>query len=77
MNASAQRLLQEAMSLSVGERADLAAELLASLDPNADPDADRLWEEEIERRVAELDSGTASTIPWHEVRARLRARSDG
>ena len=31
------------------------------------------WYREIERRASELDSGTAQTIPWKLVRARLRA----
>lgn len=32
------------------------------------------WYREIERRASELDSGTAETIPWELMRARLRAR---
>jgi putative addiction module component (TIGR02574 family) len=32
------------------------------------------WHHEIERRALELDSGTAETVPWEIVRARLRAR---
>ena len=34
------------------------------------------WVAEIERRVAELDSGTATTVPWEEVKARLLANLD-
>jgi len=26
------------------------------------------WAREIERRVAELDAGTAQTVPWHRIR---------
>lgn len=32
------------------------------------------WYREIERRASELDCGTAETIPWESVRARLHAR---
>ena len=32
------------------------------------------WRVEIERRMAELDSGTVKTIPWEELRARLYRR---
>jgi putative addiction module component (TIGR02574 family) len=28
------------------------------------------WDEEIKRRIEELDSGKAKTIPWEEVRER-------
>jgi putative addiction module component (TIGR02574 family) len=34
------------------------------------------WDEEIERRIREIDSGAVQTIPWEEVRARLHARLD-
>jgi putative addiction module component (TIGR02574 family) len=77
MHDAAQRLLQEAMTLPVPERADLAAELLASLDPTVDDDAELLWQQEIGRRVSALEAGTAVTVPWEEVHARLRARLDG
>jgi hypothetical protein len=32
------------------------------------------WEKEINRRVAELDAGSAKTVPWTEVRRRLLAK---
>ena len=32
------------------------------------------WRVEIERRMAELDSGAVEAIPWKEVRARLHRR---
>ena len=34
------------------------------------------WLEEIERRLAELDSGTAKTVPWPTVQAELLRRVD-
>jgi putative addiction module component (TIGR02574 family) len=51
--------------------------MIASLDdePANDPaDVDRAWDEEIRRRVAELDSGTAELTPADEVFAEIRAR---
>jgi len=32
------------------------------------------WNDEIARRIAELDSGKAKTIPWEEVRQRISAK---
>lgn len=32
------------------------------------------WAREIERRVAELDAGTAKTVPWSQVRDEALAR---
>lgn len=51
---TAEVLLQEALKLPRRERADLAAELLASLDDELidDPqDLEKAWAEEIERRA--------------------------
>ncbi len=32
------------------------------------------WEEESGRRVRELEEGSVTTIPWSEVREKVRAR---
>ena len=32
------------------------------------------WAREIERRVAELDAGTAATVPWSQIRDEALAR---
>jgi len=37
-------------------------------------DAPRAWDDEIARRIEELDSGKAKTIPWDEVRRRVAAK---
>jgi putative addiction module component (TIGR02574 family) len=42
-------------------------------DPTTEQDVEEAWMREIERRTAALDAGTAETIPWETVRARLRA----
>ena len=67
-------ILEEALALPSGERAALAAPLLDSLDTNVDDDAEAGWAIEVNRRVAELDSGAVKTVPWAEVRRRLAAR---
>jgi putative addiction module component (TIGR02574 family) len=61
-------LLEKALSLSEQERADLACSLIESLDPSVDPGAEDAWNKEIARRLADLDSGKAKTVPWEEVR---------
>jgi putative addiction module component (TIGR02574 family) len=71
MNAFTQKLLEQALSLDEGERADLAAELIASLEDADSQAADELWRQEILRRVAELDRGEAQTFSWPEVRESL------
>lgn len=74
---SVQELEAEALKLPTGERARLAHRLIISLDEDADEDpaeVERAWGEEIRRRLAEVDAGTAELIPAEEVFAELRAR---
>lgn len=35
---------------------------------------DELWEQELERRIADLDSGKVKAVAWEEVCARLRKK---
>jgi putative addiction module component (TIGR02574 family) len=53
------------------DRAWLAVEILASLDGPADAGVESAWEEEIDRRVAEIESGAVELVDWQVVRARL------
>ncbi len=69
-----QRLRSEALNLSEEERAELAHELVISLDGSRDPDVEEAWDKEILRRLAEVDSGTANVIDREEFRRRVRAR---
>ena len=76
MSPRAQELLREAMALPVKERADLAAELLASLDDAAadDPaEVEAAWAAEIERRARQVMTGETAGIPWEDVRRRAEA----
>jgi len=73
MSRDTAEILKEALALPAEARAALADSLLDSLDVEVDEDAEAAWQREIQRRVAELDSKTASPIPWSEVRSRLMA----
>jgi putative addiction module component (TIGR02574 family) len=66
-------LLQQALTLTEEERADLAASLLNSLDASPDPDAESSWQEEVSRRTSDLDSGKTKTIPWQDVQSQVSA----
>ncbi|MEI6452725.1 MAG: addiction module protein [Actinomycetes bacterium] len=67
-------LKAEALRLAPEGRADLARELLASLDALSDSEIERLWLDEAERRLAQLESGNATADPSDVVLARVRAR---
>ncbi len=71
MTDATRNVLAEALRLDVDARAELAAELLASLDGPADPDAEAAWAVEIERRVAAIEAGTMALESWEDVRRRI------
>jgi len=64
-------VLADALRLDEDARAELAAELLASLDGPPDPDAESAWDVEIERRIAAIEAGTIPLEPWEQVRRRI------
>jgi putative addiction module component (TIGR02574 family) len=71
MTEAAERLLAEALRLSEEDRGDLAEELLDSLGPDPFEGDEAVWEEELRRRLEEVNSGKAEMIPWSEVRRHL------
>ena len=74
MTNQAAALLQEVLALPEEDRADVAAELLASLDAPApdDPAAARsLWAQELESRARRMLSGEVAGEDWASVRQRL------
>jgi putative addiction module component (TIGR02574 family) len=71
MSTSTEELLHAALRLDDSERASLAGALIESLHPPAPAGVEEAWEVVIERRVRELEAGTARTIPWSKVRACL------
>jgi len=74
MAKSARELFEEAMRLDPKERATLMRLLVDSLDGESEEGAEAAWKAEIERRIAELDSGQVEAVPWEELRARLYQR---
>ena len=72
MGKSGEKLLEDALKLGLPERAELAAELLASLDGAPDDDAEAAWAAEIQRRAERARSGADRGRPWSEVRDQIR-----
>ena len=80
MTSRAQELLRDALALPADERADVAAELLASLDEPAPTEAtavEALWAREIERRARRVMAGESAGEPWDDVRKRVVRRLAG
>ena len=64
----------EALELPLTARAELASQLLDSLDEISEEESDALWAEEAERRYAGYKAGEIKAAPAEEVFARLRSR---
>ena len=76
MTAESPSLEEQARNLAPNERARLALKLIESLDPGEDEDADELWLDEAERRLADYDSGKTVARPaddaFSEIKQRLK-----
>jgi putative addiction module component (TIGR02574 family) len=71
MSSLIDELSRKARALPPEERIRLAEELLSSVQ-DSDEEIEAAWAEEIERRLAEVESGTAKLIPAEEVFAEIR-----
>jgi hypothetical protein len=67
------KLIDEALSLPVEERALVVDSLLKSLN-TPDPDIDKKWIEVAKRRLGELRSGKIKPVPGNEVFDRVHER---
>ena len=73
-NQELDELRTELLGLSEGDRAELALELVSSLDGPPDDGVAEAWDQEILRRLAEVDAGSAEIIDRAEFSRRLRER---
>jgi len=68
------RVIDEALSLPSNVRLSLVEKLLTSLNLPIDEEINRLWAEEAERRVSQIEEGKAKLVPGEEVFAKIRAK---
>lgn len=66
MSTRTTELLQEILSMPPDERAELADDILASLEP-ADPRIMKLWAAEAEDRVAAFERGEIEAVSANSV----------
>ena len=77
MTGRGNQLLRDALVLPVDERADMAAQLLASLDDRSPEDTavvQAAWAREIEARARRVVAGESTAKPWNDVRAQISRR---
>ena len=68
------RVIEETLSLPADLRLSLVEKLLTSLNLPIDEEIDRLWAEEAERRVSQIEEGKIKMFPGDEVFTRIRAK---
>ena len=79
MKATLEQVTREASELSPQDREKLVARLIRDLEPVEDvstEEIEKAWDEEINRRIKEIDSGKVKAIPAEEAFARIQARLD-
>lgn len=64
---------REALSLPARERAELAEQLLSSLDALSEAEIEQLWLQEAARRADEMDRGSTMRVAADEVRRQAQA----
>lgn len=77
MGVMLEELENQALQLTPEERGELIHRLIISLEgePEDTPEAiAKAWDEEIARRVADMDAGRTKWIPADEVMSRLRTK---
>jgi putative addiction module component (TIGR02574 family) len=75
MTAILEKIENEALQLSPKERGELIHRLIMSLEsePEDSPEAiAQAWDEEIARRVADMEAGRTEWVPFDEVMTKLR-----
>ena len=74
MDRTAAEILEDARRLPPSEFDWLIGELLRDGDGSSEAEIEASWKDEVERRVAEVEAGTAVTCSWEELEAELRAQ---
>ena len=74
MSGRSQKVLGEALDLTDEERAEVALELVASLDGPRDADAEDAWVAEIERRARRVLADPDGGEDWSAARAEIEAK---
>ncbi len=74
MSPNAQKIFDEARQLSPDERDWLIESLLIENGNESEVEVTAAWDEEIKRRLDEIDSGAVETISEEEFFARMDAR---
>jgi hypothetical protein len=74
MPVAAKKVFDEALSLPAEVRMSLVEKLLASLNLPTQPEIDRLWAEEAERRIAQIEKREIKLVPGKKLFSNIRKK---
>jgi putative addiction module component (TIGR02574 family) len=74
MAVAEKKVFDEALSLPAEARISLVEKLLASLNLPTRAEIDRLWAEEAERRIAQIDKHEKRLVPGDKVLSNIRKK---
>ena len=68
------KVLDEVLQLPADARVNLVEQLLTSLNLPTQPEVDRLWADEAEKRIAEIDKGEIKLVLGRKVFSNIRKK---
>ncbi len=71
MTINTKQVMKEALELSLSERVHLTDKLLLSIN-NPNEEIDKVWQKEIEDRIAAYETNKTESIPIEKVMERYR-----
>ena len=72
MAIALEKVVDEALLLPADARVGLVEKIIESLNLPTRSEIDKLWAEEAERRIEQIDRGEVDLIPGDEVFAKIR-----
>tara|TARA_R110002073_G_C9488815_1_gene580641 strand:+ start:3275 stop:3508 length:234 start_codon:yes stop_codon:yes gene_type:complete len=74
VSSRAAQIYTQALELEIDERAELASQMIASIDGLPDADAESAWAAEIESRARRAITGETQGIDWTSIRSRVKSK---
>ena len=74
MERAEDKVIEEALSLPADVRLSLIEKLLLSLNLPIDEEIDRIWAEEAEYRISQIEEGKVKLVPGDEVFKKIRKK---
>jgi len=70
--SSKEHVISLALELDEADRLEILEKLYESLEGPSDIGAAQAWSEEIARRLSQMESGSATFVPWEQARRQIR-----